>query len=83
MLQGVEDGIQPAYAAMIKDPQRNDLIFDDLLNALDGGCSPLLLTERTEHVDGFAERLKGFARNAIVLKGGAGKELLRHIHRYP
>jgi superfamily II DNA or RNA helicase len=74
ILEGVEDGIQPAYAAMIRDQQRNDLIFDDLLNALEEGCSPLLLTERTEHVDGFAERLKGFARNVIVLKGGAGKK---------
>nr|MDA8086857.1 hypothetical protein [Nitrospiraceae bacterium] len=37
-------------------------------------CSPLLLTERTEHVDEFAERLKGFAKNVIVLKGGTGKK---------
>jgi superfamily II DNA or RNA helicase len=58
----------------MKDKQRNDLIFDDILNALEEGCSPLLLTERTEHVDEFAERLKGFARNVIVLKGGTGKK---------
>jgi hypothetical protein len=51
-----------------------DLIFDDLLNALEEGCSPLLLTERTEHVDEFAERLKGFARNVIVLRSGTGKK---------
>jgi superfamily II DNA or RNA helicase len=73
MREGAEDGIQPVYAAMIRDKQRNDLIFDDLLNALEEGCSPLLLTERTEHVDEFAERLKGFAENVIVLKGGTGK----------
>jgi superfamily II DNA or RNA helicase len=74
ILEGVEEGIQPAYAAIMKDKQRNDLIFDDILNALEEGCSPLLLTERTEHVDEFAERLKGFARNVIVLKGGTGKK---------
>lgn len=73
MHEGVEDGIQPVYAALMRDKQRNDLIFDDLLNALEEGCSPLLLTERTEHVDEFAERLKGFAKNVIVLKGGTGK----------
>jgi superfamily II DNA or RNA helicase len=72
--EGSEDGIQPVYAAMMKDEQRNDLIFDDLLSALEEGCSPLFLTERTEHVDGFAERLKGFAKNVIVLKGGTGKK---------
>ena len=64
------DGIQTVYASMMRDKQRNDLIFDDLLSALEDGCSPLLLTERTEHVDEFAERLKGFAKNVIVLKGG-------------
>jgi superfamily II DNA or RNA helicase len=73
MHEGVEDGIQPVYAALMRDKQRNDLIFDDLLNALEEGYSPLLLTERTEHVDEFAERLKGFAKNVIVLKGGTGK----------
>jgi superfamily II DNA or RNA helicase len=71
---GTEEGIQPVYAAMIGDVQRNDLIFDDLLSAIEKGCSPLLLTERTEHVDSLAKRLKGFARNVIVLKGGAGKK---------
>ena len=69
-----DEGIQAVYAAMMRDNQRNELIFDDLLNALEKGCSPLLLTERTEHVDELAERLKGFARNVIVLKGGAGKK---------
>jgi superfamily II DNA or RNA helicase len=74
MPEGAEDGIQPVYAAMIRAEQRNDLIFDDLLNALENGCSPLILTERTEHVDELAERLRNFARNVIVLKGGAGKK---------
>ena len=73
ILEGVEDGIQPVYTALIRDQQRNDLIFNDLLNALEEGYSPLFLTERTEHVDEFAKRLKGFAKNVIVLKGGAGK----------
>ena len=85
--EGIEGGIQSAYAAMIKDKERNDLIFNDLLTALEEGCSPLLLTERTEHVDEFAERLKNFAKNIIVLKGGAGKkqrnELARQIASIP
>ena len=85
--EGVEEGIQSAYAAMIKDQERNDLIFNDLLSALEEGCSPLLLTERTEHVDEFAEQLKGFAKNIIVLKGGTGKkqrsELAKQIASIP
>lgn len=66
--------IQEIYAALVGDERRNDLIFDDLLLALNAGRSPLLLTERTEHVDYFARRLKGFARNVIVLRGGMGKK---------
>jgi hypothetical protein len=62
--------IQEIYSALIADEKRNDLIFDDLLNALENGHSPLLLTERTEHLDYFANRLKGFAKNVIVLRGG-------------
>ena len=66
--------IQEIYAALVVDERRNNLIFDDLLLALEAGRSPLLLTERTEHVDYFAKRLKGFARNVIVLRGGMGKK---------
>jgi len=72
--EGIEEGIQPIYAALMRDKQRNDLIFDDLLSSLEEGCSPLLLTERTEHVDSFADQLKSFAKNVIVLKGGTGKK---------
>ena len=74
MPDGAEDGIQPVYTALMRDEYRNDLIINDLLNALEEGCSPLLLTERTGHLEEFAKRLKGFARNVIVLKGGTGKK---------
>lgn len=74
MPEGAEEGIQPVYAAMIRDKQRNGLIFADLLGALEKRCSPLVLTERTEHVNELAGWLKGFAKNVIVLKGGAGKK---------
>ncbi len=71
--------IQEIYQAMIQDQDRNDLIFDDLLSALEDGRSPLLLTERTEHLNHFATRLERFARNVIVLKGGLGKNQRQHI----
>jgi superfamily II DNA or RNA helicase len=79
MPEGADDGIQPVYAALIHDKLRNDMIFDDLLKSLDEGCSPLLLTERTEHLEEFAGRLKGFARNVVVLKGGMGKKQLKAV----
>jgi superfamily II DNA or RNA helicase len=66
--------IQDIYAALVLDKDRNELIFNDLLKALEMGRSPLLLTERVEHLEHFAEQLKGVAQNIIVLKGGMGSK---------
>lgn len=50
--------------------QRNNQIFNDVLQALEEGRSPILLTERKEHLEYFANRLRNFTRNMIVLQGG-------------
>ena len=55
---------------MSSDEQRNHLIFNDVLQALEEGRSPILLTERKEHLEYFADRLRKFTRNLIVLQGG-------------
>ena len=52
----------------IKVQNRNELLFNDLIGALKMGRSPLLLTERVEHLEQFAEQLNGFAQNIIVLR---------------
>ena len=70
--EGKEEPIHEVFATLAADTSRNDLIFDDLVAALDTGRSPLFLTERTKHLKEFAERLKPFCRNVIVLKGGMG-----------
>ena len=64
-----DDGIQGVYAALAADQTRNDLIFDDVITALENKRSPILLTERRDHLEHFAERLKGFTRHLIVLHG--------------
>jgi superfamily II DNA or RNA helicase len=66
--------IQQVYERLLSDELRNDMIFDDLLKSLDQGRSPILLTDRTSHLEYFEERLKGFAKNVIVLRGGMGKK---------
>lgn len=66
--------IHEVYEALAADEKRNELIFDDLLHALDEGRSPILLTERTSHLEYFEQRLRGFAKNIIVLRGGMGKK---------
>ena len=71
--------IQRIYAALADDEGRNALIFDDVLTALEAGRSPILLTERKDHADRFAERLGRFARNVILLRGGMGAKQRREV----
>ncbi len=61
-----------------EDEGRNALIVTDVLEAVQAGRSPLLLTERTGHLREFADRLQaaGMAR-VIVLQGGMGRKELR------
>jgi superfamily II DNA or RNA helicase len=65
--------IQEIYSQLTRDENRNDMIFNDLLASLERKSSPLLLTERTEHVEYLAGRLEKFARNVIAMRGGLGK----------
>ena len=67
-------GIQEIYSILIQDKKRNDMIFDDILNALEQRRSPLVLTERTEHLEEIEKRLKGFVKNIFVLRGGMSKK---------
>jgi superfamily II DNA or RNA helicase len=57
------------YSALAVDQDRNDLIFDDVIQALEERRSPILLTERRDHLEHFAERLQRFTHNMIVLHG--------------
>ncbi|MGD2123675.1 MAG: DEAD/DEAH box helicase family protein [Gemmatimonadota bacterium] len=70
-------GIQELYARLMADQNRNDLILDDLIASLEEGRSPMLLTERRDHVEFFANRLQRVARNVVVLKGGGGPKARR------
>jgi superfamily II DNA or RNA helicase len=69
--------IQDVYAALVDDGPRNELIAADLVNALELGRSPLLLTGRTEHLKYFTAKLSGVAQHVFVLKGGMGKKQRR------
>ncbi|MFH1436198.1 MAG: DEAD/DEAH box helicase family protein, partial [Pseudomonadota bacterium] len=71
--------IQDIYAALVLNGQRNMMIFNDLMMVLEQGRSPLLITERTEHLEYFAGMLKGFAKNIITLKGGMGVKKRREV----
>jgi superfamily II DNA or RNA helicase len=63
-------GIQEIYRAMANNAARNTVILNDVIAAIQEGRSPILLTERKDHLEYFAEHLRGFARHLIVLRGG-------------
>ena len=63
-------GIQEIYGALANDEARNRRIVDDVIAAIHEGRSPILLTERKDHLEYFADRLRGFVRHLVVLQGG-------------
>src|SRR5262249_34670864 len=72
-------GIQELYAALARDEARNELILNDVIRALEEGRSPILLTERKDHLEFFADKLRSFAKHLVVLHGGMGAKAQRAV----
>ncbi len=64
--------IQDIYSAVAAAAHRNELICRDVLNALMQGRTPLVLTERKEHLAELERRLQHQVRHLVVLQGGLG-----------
>jgi superfamily II DNA or RNA helicase len=62
--------IQEVYRALAADEARNRMIIEDVAQALREGRSPVLLTERRDHLEHLAERLRPVVRHLVVLQGG-------------
>jgi len=73
--------IQEVFRALANNEQRNSLIFDDILHALDAGRSPVVITERTDHLESLAKRLERFAQHVVVLRGGLSERLRQETAR--
>jgi len=71
--------ITDIYQALVEDSRRNDMILDDIIATIVTGKSPLVLTERTAHVEFFAQKLAGFSKHVIALKGGMGRKQLKAV----
>ena len=69
-----QPGIQDIYTMLALDSARNQLIVDDVIEAVRAGRSPVLLTERREHLAFFADALADKVKNIIVLSGGMGRK---------
>ena len=69
-----EPSIQEVYALLAADLQRNQMIVEDILDAVHAGRSPVLLTERREHLIYFEDALTGKVKNIVLLAGGMGRK---------
>ncbi|MHB8420902.1 MAG: TOTE conflict system archaeo-eukaryotic primase domain-containing protein [Myxococcales bacterium] len=66
--------IQDYYRELVADDARNQLIIDDVIKAIQEGRSPILLTERKNHLKLLAARLAGFVRHIVVVEGGKSRK---------
>lgn len=62
------------YQRLVDDETRNRRICDDIIEAVRESRSPLVLTERNEHLDLLESGLSGTVRHLVVLRGGMGKK---------
>jgi superfamily II DNA or RNA helicase len=60
--------------------KRNRRIADDVIEAFHAGHSPLILTERTQHLQILQDLLESKVERLVVLKGGLGKKKLAAIN---
>ena len=70
---------QTLYNELMADSDRNTMICQDVLHAMEQGRSPILLTERHAHLTELAARLSPRVANLFVLHGGMGKKEIRNI----
>jgi superfamily II DNA or RNA helicase len=59
---------------LVDDDTRTRAICEEIVQAVCDGRSPLVLTERSEHLDWFESGLAGRVPHVVVLRGGTGKK---------
>jgi very-short-patch-repair endonuclease len=64
---------------LTENEERNRLICEDVIRAVRAARSPLVLTERNQHLDALAAKLSGSVRHLVVLRGGMGKKATEAI----
>jgi len=82
-----EFGITQIYAAISENEPRNKLIIADILDVIKKVRTPIVLTQRKNHVDILADELEKNIPNVIRLVGGSSvkekREVLERLHTIP
>ncbi len=69
-----EWSITKIYSEISTSQIRNDMIIQDVINCVNEGRNPIVLTERTAHVKLLSEALKEKLSNVITLTGRMSKK---------
>ena len=77
--EGEAWNMSDVYQDLQNSDPRNQLLVNDVMEAIDQGRTPLVLSERTEHVNMLANELKKHVTNVIVLLGGASRKQSREV----
>lgn len=70
---------QALYRELIVDHARNEMICKDVLTSVQEGRSPLVLTERREHLEHLAAGLETDVQHVVVMQGKTGAKESRAI----
>lgn len=65
---------QSLYRELVDDERRNRRICDDVIESVRNGRSPLVLTERNDHLDRLEQGLAASVRHLVVLRAGMGRK---------
>jgi len=65
---------QTLYQELVGDQTRTRRICEDVVDSVRNGRSPLVLTERNEHLDRFEHELASRVDHVVVLRAGIGKK---------
>jgi superfamily II DNA or RNA helicase/very-short-patch-repair endonuclease len=65
---------QALYRALVDDDARTQRICEDVVSCVRAERSPLVLTERNEHLDRLAQALEPRVRHVVVLRAGMGRK---------
>lgn len=84
---GAEWGINEVYRELITNERRNNLIIEDVADAVKNGRTPLVLTKFKDHADVLVKMLGNKVDHVFLLQGGRSNrerdEILRKLRNVP
>ena len=70
---------QEIISELVNNEERNQIIIDDVLQAIAEKRTPLVLTNRKDHLQLLREKLEGKVKNIIVFHGGLSLTKLKAL----